>query len=479
MAFVEAETKTGVIRPPGRDSKIDSGLASVGEWLRRRQGLIRKVQWIVVAAYAVLLIVPAVTPLPPGSAHIWNNLTLFAQFAFWGVWWPFVLLSMILVGRSWCGLLCPEGALSEAMSHRGLGRAVPRWLSWAGWPFVAFAGTTIYGQMVSVYQYPRPALVILGGSTAAAMVVGYMWGRNKRVWCRYLCPVTGVFGVLSKLAPIHFRVDQDLWRGWSKPRGEHTASADCAPLVPIKTMRGASLCHMCGRCSGFRDGSVTLARRSPNHEIIYVAGDRTKPWETALIVFGLMGLAGGAFHWTSSDAFVNAKVAFAGWLINHDATWLLNPILPWFVLTNYPAHNDVMTPVDGMVLLAYLLAFAAAVGVSASFFLALATRAVGRWSWPRFHHYAQTLIPIAGVGVFLGLSNLTVTMLRSEGFELGFIGALRAVLLATAAAWSLRLGWGVSGRYSRAPWARGASVAFLALAVATGLWVWSSLFWPA
>ena len=38
-------------------------------------------------------------------------------------------------------------------------------------------------------------------------------------------------------------------------------------------MKGGSACHMCGRCSAFR-GAVTLARRSPNHEIVHVAGLR-------------------------------------------------------------------------------------------------------------------------------------------------------------------------------------------------------------
>ena len=266
------------------------------------------------AVYLFLVAVPAFLPLPQHAAHIWTNLVLFGQFVFWGLWWPFVLLSMALVGRLWCGLLCPEGALSERVSEHGRGGAMPHWLQWKGWPFLAFVLTTIYGQMTSVYQYPGPALVVLGGSTLAAMVVGCLWGRNKRVWCRFLCPVTGVFNLLAKLAPLHFRVDRPAWEDWDKPHGAHPQTMNCAPLVAVRTMRGAGACHMCGRCTGFR-GAVTLARRSPNHEIIHVAGDMPNKWQSALILFGMFGLASGAFLWGNSALYVTIRQFLANRLV--------------------------------------------------------------------------------------------------------------------------------------------------------------------
>ena len=104
----------------------------IGEWFLRNQRTIRKVQWGGLAFYALLVVVPAFLPLPGQGAHLWSNLTLAAQFVFWGIWWPFVLVSMVLVVRTWCGIFCPEGALSELASQHGLGRAVPRWIAWGG-----------------------------------------------------------------------------------------------------------------------------------------------------------------------------------------------------------------------------------------------------------------------------------------------------------------------------------------------------------
>lgn len=459
-----------------RELAVDRVLRRFGDWLSHHQGVLRRIQWVVVVAYAVLLIVPTLLPLPTRAAHIWSNLTLFSQFVFWGLWWPFVLLSMVLVGRAWCGILCPEGALAEVASEHGRGWSTPRWMKWRGWGFVAFALTTIYGQMVSVYQYPGPALIVLGGSTGAAMVVGYLYGRNKRVWCRYLCPVNGVFGLLSKLAPFHFHVDGAAWRAAPKHSVGRSDYVNCAPLVPIRTMRGASMCHMCGRCSGVK-GAVALQRRSPMHEIIHVAGDEPRAWDTALIIFGLMGVAAGAFHWTTSDIYIATKQWLAEWLLSAGVTWPLEPNLPWWMLTNYPDANDSLTPLDGAVLLGYILGAALVIGSAVWLCLAAATRLAAPWQARRFHHLAQGLIPLAGCGVFLGLSAITVTMLRTEGFALAFVDGLRALLLAGASLWSLVFGWRILGLTARGAHHALAFAPF-AMAVFVSAASWALLFWP-
>ena len=290
---------------------INTWLTQVGHAMRRHAGVIRRLQWAVVLFYCVLLVIPAFLSLPPAEAGILNSLTLLAQFLFWGLWWPFVLLSVVLFGRLWCGVLCPEGSLSEWASRHGRGLGIPNWIRWGGWPTVGFCLTTLYGQLISVYDYAQAALLILGGSTLAAMLVGFLYGRGKRVWCRYLCPVSGVFGLLAKLAPVHFYVDEQRWRANAAP---HLPPPNCAPLLDIRRMRGASACHACGRCSGQRD-AVQLIARSSNEEIVRYGNSPDNLWEVRLLLYGVIGLAMGAFQWTVSPWFISLKQAMAEWLV--------------------------------------------------------------------------------------------------------------------------------------------------------------------
>jgi hypothetical protein len=287
--------------------------------------------------------------------------------------------------------------------------------------------------------------------------------------------VTGVFALLTKLAPLHFRVDHDAWEA-SRHSGIRPPPVNCPPLVPIKTMQGSSMCHMCGGCSGYR-GAIALSRRSPNDEIVRVAKDHPKPWETALILFGLMGVAAGAFHWTGSDVFVEIKQMLATWLVDHDVMWPLALHLPWFMLTNYPDNNDVLTPLDGVLIVGYIGAVAVLIGLATSACLAVAARALGPWRAARFHHLAQGLLPIAGCGVFLGLSALTVTMLRTEGFALGFVTPLRIALLAGAALWSCVLSWQIAGVHTRSRVRQAAAIVPCGAAIVVGIATWALLFW--
>jgi len=408
-------------------------LARAGLAMRRHQRVIMGVQWVVVLFYFGLLIYPAFMPLPPEDAHIYDNLRLFAQFLFWGVWWPFVMLGTMLLGRVWCGVFCPEGTLTELASRHGLGRPIPRGIRWSGWPFVAFVCITVYGQLVSVYEYPQAALLVLGGSSAGAVTVGLLYGRGSRVWCRYLCPANGVFGVLAKIAPLHFRVNETLW----KQDKRRSVAVNCAPLIDIAHMKSASACHACGRCSG-EHGAVALALRSPAREILAATPRQVRTEEAVTLIFGVIGFATAAFTWSSSPRFIQLKTALADWLMAHDAWALLQDNAPWWLLTHYPAAHDVFTWLDGLCILAFILGGGGALGLAVWAVVWLAARVLHdpSVSWQKL---SLTLVPVAGVGVFLGLSMLTLGHLKAEGVTLAWVPAVRGVLLALGMGFSAYL----------------------------------------
>ena len=444
-------------------------LARLGDWLAAHRRAILAAQWIIVLCYALLVALPAFLPHPGPEARlfsgdrgaasfidpdfcitpvagqpprlalrdkapaaaVWHErLVLLAQYLFWGVWWPFVILSIMFAGRLWCGMLCPEGALAEFASRHGRGSAIPRWLRWGGWPFLAFVLTTVYGQLISVYEYPRAALLILGGSTVAAVAIGYFYGQGKRVWCRYLCPVSGVFALLARLAPLHFRVDRAAWNA----HPARTPAVDCPPLLNVRKLPGMAQCHACARCSGHRD-AVTLAARSPHAEIL--GGEAPRSVEVLLLLFGMLGVASGAFQWTVSPWFITLKQGAAEWLIEHDATWMLEESPAWWLLTRQPEAGDIFNWLDGAAILAWIGAAALLHGGGALVTTWGAAR-LARLDWRRL---ALGLVPLAGLSLFLGLSMMTATHLRAEGLALGWLPGLRAALLAVAVAWSLGLGW--------------------------------------
>ena len=59
----------------------------------------------------------------------------------------------------------------------------------------------------------------------------------------------------------------------------------------------------------------------------------------------------------------------------------------------------------------------------------------------RAYALSYALTPLAGLGLFVGLSALTVGLAKGEGLHVHALPMLRCALLGLGAAWSLRLGY--------------------------------------
>ncbi len=418
-----------------------SCLAELGGALRRHPRAIAGIQWAMTALYLALLVLPALPPLlidrNINIPH--THLEWLVRFAFWGLWWPLLIISILLVGRAWCGLLCPEGLLTEAASRFGLGRGAPAWMKWGGWPFVAFAVTAISGELLDVHGSARTTVLLFGASTVLAVIVGFIYGRGKRVWCRYLCPINGLFIVLARLSPVYFRVNQEAWV--NAPRGTRSSlhnPVNCAPLIDIRRMTGASQCHMCGRCSDHR-GAVTLAARSPNREVLSLTEREISRWDIALLAYGLLGLSVGAFQWMVSPWYVVLR--------NHVGAWAGRVATVWALQAPGGGALQLVS------LLVYISGTAVILGSWILLWLHLAQRLIKRPGSSMRLVYALT--PLAGASMLLGSGVLTLNVLALPLTDLRWIGIVRDGLLAGGVIWSCALAahmikdWGDVPRWRR------------------------------
>jgi polyferredoxin len=228
-------------------------LQRIGYALASNQERLRHIQLLMVAFYAVAAAIVIFTS-SPWSAQFerWMAILL------WGLWWPAVLVGNLLFGQAWCGLLCPDGVLTELAGRWSRRVKIPHVLRWPGWAILGFATTLLAVHATDATHNAKATFLILGTLSVGALTIGALYGKGRRVWCRYLCPVSILFGMLSRCAPIYFRVDRV---AWSAPIWRRASRIECPVLIDIRNMTGSAGCHMCGRCSGHRNAVVLTVRR--------------------------------------------------------------------------------------------------------------------------------------------------------------------------------------------------------------------------
>lgn len=414
-------------------------LKRIGDTLQRWQNIIRRVQWGFVLIYLFLLIVPAILPAPTVNVRIFESLGRFSEALFWGLWWPGVILTTMLFGRLWCGLLCPDGAVTEFVSKHGKAWKIPASLRWPVWPLAIFSLISIYEQLIDAHRFPRGTLLILGATSLLAALTGLFYGRSKRVWCRYLCPVGSIFSMLARCAVLHYSVDRATWDAAPRPVPK---PVDCPPLLDVRRLTSNEKCNMCGRCSGYRQ-AVVLAARPLGHEVENLREDEIRGWEAIGICFVLIGLSYGTLHWQGSPWHTDMKHLLDALL--PDGPYWIRSAAPGWALGN---TNGRMTWLSGIAALTAIFLSALALGVGTILLLLAAAL-----SQPQLVvRLAYGLIPLAGLGLFLGALEHSLLILESEGWPvLSALPWLRAAVLTAAILWSGRIGWRLFQRQNLSP----------------------------
>eukprot|EP00883_Tetradesmus_obliquus_P009178 jgi/Sobl393_1/19957/SZX72903.1 len=137
---------------------------------------------------------------------------------FWNYWWPLMFIAYPFLGRIWCSF-CPFMVYGEVMQRwrTASGVVLRKWPKeelerWGGWfLFGLFAAILVWEE---VWDLPDTAYLsswLLLLITAGAVVCSAFFER--RLWCRYLCPIGGMNGLFAKLSMTELRARQGVCSG--------------------------------------------------------------------------------------------------------------------------------------------------------------------------------------------------------------------------------------------------------------------------
>ncbi|NJD53046.1 MAG: 4Fe-4S binding protein [Candidatus Methanoperedens sp.] len=147
-----------------------------------------------------------------GFFGIQNSNKSLTTISIWVIWWSLLIISLALAGRLWC-FICPFGAIGDWVKRKifykkvddifSLNRKFPtrfRNLSIAAVLFLAITWADFQFNLVNSPLLTAYFIVALLGLVVIISII-----FERRSFCRYACPITGLIGLYSMFAPVELR----------------------------------------------------------------------------------------------------------------------------------------------------------------------------------------------------------------------------------------------------------------------------------
>ncbi|MDP6351277.1 MAG: 4Fe-4S binding protein [Alphaproteobacteria bacterium] len=449
----------------------------LGDWAPVVEGFfVRHRHRLPIVHAAMLLLFLALILLPPLTERAgeqdgpFDNYRLFANLVLWGLWFPLVFASVVLTGRSWCGLLCPMGAASEWANGRGLKRAIPGWVKWPGTPVVSFIVVTIWAQTLGTRDHAQSAAILFGGMMLVAIALGFVCGRKNRAWCRHMCPIGLLLGVYSRLGAVTFRPKHPVDGG-----DRWTEATNCPTMIDLKRKTESRHCIECFRCVHPKaKGGLALVFRRPGAEVETIRHRNPNLSEVMFLFLGA-GVALGGFLWMVLDSYQDLRLWVATAAIKRGWLWIGEPGPSWLMAV-FPEEREIFRWIDFLTISAYMsgwMVLTAGVLAATSGLAAwLSGRMGGNGTFrQRFLEFGYQVAPVAMVSLLLGLGGELFAVLGHLGLTPEGTHLVKLALFAAGGLWSLHLGvrllhnQGVPARRRWAPLLAGATGTFYVGAV--------------
>ena len=189
----------------------------------------------------------------------------------WGMWEPVLVISWFLTARYWCSV-CPMGTLNDILNRIGQKKfKVPAFIINYGLYFSAAGlAVIILMEVITHMPYsPKATGFLLLSIASFAILSGLLFER--RVWCRYLCPLGTLGAMFSGCSIVEWRSNRSICNSTCKDnicyKGDELTRG-CPLYQGPFSLRSNQNCILCGNCVKLcTNDSPTFNLRIPGHEL--------------------------------------------------------------------------------------------------------------------------------------------------------------------------------------------------------------------
>ncbi|MDP3918640.1 MAG: 4Fe-4S binding protein [Nanoarchaeota archaeon] len=200
----------------------------------------------------------------------------------WVLWWPLLILSVLFVGRAWCGWLCPLGAVSDYTNKLRKSRGLPkgfRWLPkllrWSWLPFLSLFIVVLSERVFGMVGVPKASAYFFLIMLSLSAILGFL--MVKRVWCKYVCPIGTLLALFSKLGPVEIDAPKTT-------ESDIKSLKVCPTFVNIGTNPSKRDCLVCHKCTK-GNPEIKFKFRTPGKELLTHVNK-----QESIFLIGIIGL---------------------------------------------------------------------------------------------------------------------------------------------------------------------------------------------
>ncbi|MFA6222273.1 MAG: sigma 54-interacting transcriptional regulator [Desulfomonilaceae bacterium] len=213
-----------------------------------------------------------------------------ASVVMWALAWPGLIISAFFGARVSCSV-CPIGALSKlAKRIAALEIPFPETLKMRS-DFLIAGGILFIIWIecaTDIRSSPFNLGLLLLTMFILAFVLNTVWSRQA--WCRYLCPLGGMTGLLARTSILELRADHETCLSSCNSQECYFGSRNvegCPFGQVVATLHSNQFCKICGNCAKTcPHGAIKLNLRIPGYELGEVRYVRAG---TGFLVLGLIG----------------------------------------------------------------------------------------------------------------------------------------------------------------------------------------------